>query len=111
MRLLKDILHGIPVRQVIGNLNVSVNGLCFDSRKATSGSLFVAVVGTQTDGHAYIDGAIAGGASVVLCEQLPGNIHDDVTYLQVDDTAFALGVSASNYYGNPSKKLRLVGIT
>ncbi len=111
MRALKDILHGIPVRQVIGNLNVAVTGLCFDSRKAVSGSLFVAVVGTQTDGHAYIDGAIAAGASVVLCEQIPEKTHDDVTYIQVDDTAFALGVSASNYYGNPSKQLRLVGVT
>jgi len=111
MKALKDILHGIPVRQVIGNLNVSVTSLCFDSRKATPGSLFVAVVGTQTDGHSHIDGAIAAGASAVLCEQLPKKTQDDVTYIQVDDTAFALGVSASNYYGNPSKQLRLVGVT
>jgi len=111
MKALKDILHGIPVRQVIGNLNVSVRSLCFDSRKAVPDSLFVAVVGTQTDGHAYIGTAIEGGASVILCEQLPEITRDNVTYIQVDDTAFALGVSASNYYENPSKQLRLVGIT
>ncbi|GGC37226.1 UDP-N-acetylmuramoyl-L-alanyl-D-glutamate--2,6-diaminopimelate ligase [Parapedobacter defluvii] len=111
MRALKDILHGIPVRQVIGNLNVTVQNLCFDSRSVVPGGVFVAVVGTHTDGHAYIDGAIAAGASVVLCERLPEINRDDVTYIQVDDTAFALGVSASNYYGNPSRRLRLVGIT
>src|SRR5690606_34967627 len=111
MRALKDILHGIPVRQVIGNLNVTVSNLCFDSRKVGSESLFVAVVGTHTDGHGFIDGAIAAGASVILCEQLPEKSQDHVTYVQVDDTAFALGVSAANYYGNPSKQLRLVGVT
>ena len=111
MTVLKDILHGIPVQQVVGNLNVTVTTLCFDSRKAEPGSLFVAVVGTQTDGHAFIGRAIEAGASVILCEELPETTDDDVTYIQVDDTAFALGVSASNYYGNPSKQLRLVGVT
>lgn len=108
---LKDILHGIPVRQVIGNLNVTVRELCFDSRKISPGSMFVAVDGTLTDGHRYIDDAVTGGASVVLCETLPPATDDGVTYIQVDDTAHALGVSASNYFGNPSKKLRLVGVT
>lgn len=108
---LKEILHGIPVRQVIGNLNITVNGVCFDSRKVTAASMFVAVRGTQTDGHRYIDSAVTDGASAVLCEQLPEMVQDEVTYIQVDDTAFALGVSAANYYGNPSTKLKLVGVT
>ncbi len=111
MMALKDILHGIPVRQVIGNLNISVSALCFDSRKAEPGCLFVAVKGLHTDGHQHIDGAVSLGASIVLCERLPETTRDEVTYIQVDDTAFALGVTASNYYGNPSKKLRLVGVT
>ena len=111
MNALKDILHGIPVRHVVGNLNVSVAGLCFDSRKATPQSVFVAVAGTQVDGHRYIDSAIERGASVVLCEQVPGTTNDDVTYIQVEDTAFALGVSASNFFGNPSSRLKLVGVT
>lgn len=111
MTVLKDILHGIPVRKVIGNLNVAVADLCFDSRKAAAGSMFVAVVGTQTDGHEYIDDAVALGASAVLCEKMPESTNDDITYIQVDDTAFALGISASNFFGNPSKKLRLVGVT
>ncbi|MGK6350820.1 UDP-N-acetylmuramoyl-L-alanyl-D-glutamate--2,6-diaminopimelate ligase [Parapedobacter sp. DT-150] len=111
MMVLKDILHGIPVRQVVGNLNMTVAGLCFDSREAVPDSLFVAVRGTHTDGHRYIDAAITLGASVVLCETLPEKTLDAITYIQVDDTAFALGVSASNYFGNPSKRLRLVGVT
>jgi len=111
MKALKDILHGIPVRHVVGNLNVAITDLCSDSRKAAPDSMFVAVVGTQVDGHHYVDNAIALGASVVLCEKMPENIKDEVTYIQVEDTAFALGVSASNYFGNPSAKFKLVGIT
>lgn len=111
MMPLKDILHGIPVRQVTGNLNVSVTQLCFDSRRAEAGSLFVAVRGVHTDGHRYIDQVIKQGAAAVLCEELPTDLHDEVTYIQVADTAFALGVSAANYYGNPSRKLKLVGVT
>ncbi len=111
MKALKDILHGIPVRNVVGNLNVGITNLCADSRNAVPGSMFVAVVGTQVDGHRYVDNAIALGASVVLCEQLPKGTKDDVTYIQVEDTAFALGVSASNFFGNPASKLKLVGVT
>lgn len=111
MMPLKDILHGIPVRQVVGNLNVSIKQLCFDSRRAEAGSLFVAVRGVHTDGHRYIDQVIEQGGVAVLCEELPANLQDEVTYLQVTDTAFALGISSANYYGNPSRKLKLVGIT
>lgn len=111
MKALKDILHGIPVRHVVGNLNVGITGLCSDSRKVISGSMFVAVAGTQVDGHHYVDNALALGAPVVLCEQLPKVTKDEITYIQVEDTAFALGVTASNFFGNPSTKLKLVGIT
>ncbi len=111
MMVLKDILHGIPVRQVIGNLNMPIADVCFDSRKVGPNALFVAVNGLHVDGHQFVDAAIALGAAAVLCETLPGTRNDDIAYIQVDDTAFALGVSASNYFGNPSKRLRLVGIT
>lgn len=111
MMVLKDILHGIPVRQVVGNLNMEVQDLCFDSRKVVPGSMFVAINGMHTDGHMYIDDVVAIGVAAVLCERLPATTRDEVTYIQVEDAAFALGVSASNYFGNPSKKLRLVGIT
>ena len=111
MIALKDILHGIPVRHVVGNLNVAVADLCFDSRKVTHNSMFVAVAGTQVDGHQYVNDALILGASVVLCERVPDATKEDITYLQVEDTAFALGVAASNYFGNPSAKLKLVGVT
>jgi len=111
MRELKHILHGIPVRHIAGALDIGVSAVCFDSRQAKPGSLFVAVAGTQTDGHLYIDQAVSRGASAVLCERVPENPDRGVTFIQVDDSAFALGVSASNFYGNPSKRLRLVGIT
>jgi len=111
MKELKDILHGIPVRHVVGNLHVAVADLCFDSRQVTPNSMFVAVVGTQVDGHRYVENAITLGATVILCETMPEATHDQVTYIQVEDTAFALGVSASNYFGNPSAKLKLVGVT
>src|SRR5690606_37424746 len=111
MSALKDILHGIPVRHVVGNLNVSVTDLCFDSRNVTHHSIFVAVAGTRVDGHHFVDDAITRGASVVLCEQMPEITKDEVTYIQVEDTAFALGVSASNFFGNPSSRLKLVGVT
>ncbi len=111
MKALKDILHGIPVRHVVGNLNVAVADLCFDSRKVTPNSMFVAVVGTQVDGHRYVENAITLGAAVILCEKMPEETRDEITYIQVEDTAFALGVSASNYFGNPSAKLKLVGVT
>lgn len=111
MMVLKDILHGIPVRQVIGNLNMPIADICLDSRKAVPNALFVAVNGVHVDGHQFIDAAVALGASAILCEELPEIRNDEIAYIQVDDTAFALGVSASNYFGNPSKKLRLIGVT
>lgn len=111
MMVLKDILHGIPVQHVIGELHVEVSSLAFDSRKVTSQSMFVAVRGTLSDGHDFMEGAIKQGARVIMCEQLPPSPRSAVTYIQVADTAFALGVAAANYFGNPSKQLRLVGVT
>lgn len=108
---LKDILHGIPVRQVVGNLHLIVEAIQFDSRLAVPNGLFVAVRGTAVDGHGFISAAVQKGVSVVVAEQLPENIEEGVTYVQVDDSAFALGVAAANFYGNPSRNLRLVGVT
>src|SRR5690606_25922299 len=96
MKPLKDILHGIPVRQVLGNLNVAVAQVCFDSRRVEPNSLFVAVRGTHTDGHRYVDEVGARGAVAILCEELPEKPQDEVTYIHVTDTAFALGISAAN---------------
>jgi len=109
--LLKDLLHGIPVQEYQGELETTVSSLCLDSRKAEAGSAFVAVRGHQTDGHLFIAKAIAQGATVVVAEELPQEIQAAVTYVLVPDSAYALGVMAGNFYGNPSKKLKLVGVT
>lgn len=111
MRELKDILYKVPLTSSYGDMSSLVKDICFDSRKAKQGSVFIAVKGTVSDGHDYIEKAITLGASVVVCERMPGTINEAVTYVTVKDTAFALGVMASNFFGNPSEKLKLVGVT
>ncbi|MVZ65511.1 UDP-N-acetylmuramoyl-L-alanyl-D-glutamate--2,6-diaminopimelate ligase [Sphingobacterium sp. DK4209] len=109
--LLKELLHAIPVKDYLGSLDVEVSSVCLDSRKAAAGSAFVAVRGQQTDGHLYIEKAVGLGASVILLEEYPSETKEGVTYILVDDSSFALGVFAANFYGNPSKDLKLVGVT
>ena len=108
---LKDILTNCNLLEIIGEKDLDILGVCFDSRKAAPGSLFFAVKGTQVDGHDYIDKAIALGATAVVCEKLPSKKAEEVTYVKVENSAQVLGVSVSNFFGNPSKKLRLVGVT
>ncbi|MGN0002319.1 MAG: UDP-N-acetylmuramoyl-L-alanyl-D-glutamate--2,6-diaminopimelate ligase [Sphingobacterium composti] len=109
--ILKELLHAIPVLQVFGSLEVEVDAIAFDSRQVKQGTLFVAVKGVHTDGHLYLTKAIELNASVVVVEELPESINDEVTYIQVNDSAYALGILAGNFYGNPSKDLKLVGVT
>ncbi len=111
MKNLKDILHGINVLQQFGTPPQGIENICFDSRKVSQGDLFVAVGGTQVDGHQFIEGCIAQGATVIVCENLPQNIQPKITYLQVANSAHALGILASNFYGDPSSLLKVVGIT
>ncbi|UIR56472.1 UDP-N-acetylmuramoyl-L-alanyl-D-glutamate--2,6-diaminopimelate ligase [Sphingobacterium sp. SRCM116780] len=111
MKNLKSILHAIPVQEVVGQLDVDVVSLCFDSRQVVFGSLFIAIRGVHTDGHLYIDKAIAFGARAVIVEELPADTLDTVVYIVVADSSFALGIVASNFYDNPSKKMKLVGVT
>jgi len=104
----------IPVKLVtktLGNINVDIEGLTFDSRKVKPGCCFVAVRGTQSDGHSYIPQAIESGATAIVCETLPAECPSNVTFIQVDDSSVALGYMASAYHGHPSQKLKLVGIT
>ena len=108
---LKDILHAIPVQEVVGQLDVEVTSLCFDSRQANEGSLFVAVRGVHTDGHLFVEKAIEQGCTLIMVEEMPEEKHEDVTYMMVADTAYALGIAAGNFYGNPSRELKLVGVT
>jgi UDP-N-acetylmuramoyl-L-alanyl-D-glutamate--2,6-diaminopimelate ligase len=97
--------------QVIGGTDITIAEIQFDSRAVGSNSLFVAVKGTLTDGHLFIDKAIGLGASAIICEELPKEIDESVTYIQVSDSAFALALVAAEFYGHPSSKLKLVGIT
>lgn len=111
MAELKDILYKVHITSTSGNMNVDVKGICFDSRKVQPGFLFVAVKGTQSDGHAFIEKAATLGAIAIVAEKLPEAISDAITYVTVKDSAKALGIIASNFYGNPSAKLKLVGVT
>ncbi len=107
---IKDIIEGLSC-EVHGARDLEVADVHFDSRRVKEGTLFVAQRGTKVDGHEYIGGAIEKGAVAVVCEQLPKALADGVTYIVVEDSSYALGVMASNFYGQPSRKLRLVGIT
>lgn len=111
MKTVADILNNVAVKQVIGDKNRTVTAVQQDSRKVANGDLFVAVRGTVVDSHQFIDDVIAKGATTIVCETLPENLHKTVTYIQVENTAFSLGKIASNFYENPSEKLTLVGVT
>lgn len=108
---LKDLLYKVHITSTSGDMTVEIKGICFDSRKAQPGFLFVAVMGTQSDGHAFIDKALSLGAVAIVAEKLPESISDSITYVTVKHSAHALGVMTSNFYGNPSQKLTLVGVT
>lgn len=108
---LKELLHAIPVLQVVGSLDVEVEAITFDSRQVKQGTLFVAVRGVHTDGHLFLSNVIDNEAAVVVVEEIPATIKEEVTYIQVADSAYALGILAGNFYGNPSQSLKLVGVT
>ncbi|WP_422083743.1 UDP-N-acetylmuramoyl-L-alanyl-D-glutamate--2,6-diaminopimelate ligase [Ulvibacterium sp.] len=111
MKLLKDILYGVGLTAVSGSTHVKVNAICFDSRKVDKDDVFVAIRGSVVDGHRFIDKALAAGARAIICEELPENIVNEVTYVEVKNGNSALAIMAANYYENPSKNLKLVGIT
>ena len=108
---IEEILKGITVVSVTGTKNKSVSGVEFDSRKVKKDSLFVAVKGYKSDGHEFINSAISSGALAIICEKLPEKPEKNITWIITDDSARALGMAASNYYGNPSSLLKLVGVT
>ena len=111
MRNLKDLLYGVSISQTVGRIDVQVEEIQFDSRNIKENDVFVAVRGVTVDGHNYIEKAISLGAKVVICEDVPDAIAAEVTYVQVENAQIALGVLASNYYNNPTKDLKLVGVT
>lgn len=111
MKLLKDILYKVSVNAVYGDTNVKVVQVDFDSRKVVKDSLFVAQKGTSVDGHLYIDKAISLGATTIICEELPIRLEANITFIQVEDSCKTLAIIASNFYDNPSSKLKLIGVT
>ncbi len=108
---LKELIQPLDIIASHGSLSKPIEKVDFDSRAVAPGSLFVAVRGTQVDGHTFIDKAIAQGASAVIAEQLPEQRKETVSYIQVADSAEALGLVASRFFGQPSKQLKLVGVT
>lgn len=106
-----EILNGIDIISVKGDISGYVSAVEFDSRKVTVGSMFVAVRGYNTDGHNYISSSVASGASVIICEILPEKPEKHVCWIKTTDSAKALGQAASNYFGNPSRSLKLIGVT
>ena len=111
MALLQQILYKVKIISVTGIPVNEVNDLQTDSRKVKPGNCFIAVKGTIADGHSFIDTAIAYGASVIICEVLPGILNNDIQYIVVENSAVAAGVMAHNFYGQLSEKIKLVGVT
>ncbi|MFO7720308.1 MAG: UDP-N-acetylmuramoyl-L-alanyl-D-glutamate--2,6-diaminopimelate ligase [Gillisia sp.] len=111
MKVLKDILYKVSMEAVVGKTSVHIHAIQFDSRKVEFNDVFVAVRGTLSDGHEYISTAVDQGALAIVCEVLPKDIVDGITYVQVKNSQKALAFMASNYYDNPSENLKLVGIT
>ena len=111
MKLLKDILYKVSVNTIYGDTNLEISRIDFDSRAVKEGSLFVAQKGVSVDGHLFIDKAIQLCATSVICEVLPEKKQYNITFIQVDDSNTSLAIIASNFYDNPSSKLKLIGVT
>lgn len=111
MILLKDILYKVTIESVVGSTSVAINNLEFDSRNVSLNDVFIAIKGTVSDGHNFISKAANQGALAIICEILPENIVNGITYVKVEDSHKALAIMAANYYGNPSEELKLIGIT
>lgn len=108
---LQDILYKVSIRSVIGRTDIEVKDIQIDSRKVGEGSVFIAVAGAAMDGHAYIGKAIEAGATVVVGERMPEDRKEEIVYVEVNDSAEAAGLMAHHFYGRPSEKMKLVGVT
>lgn len=108
---LTDLLKAIQPKKIIGDTDKEIMGVNIDSRLIEQGHLFMAMRGTQADGHAYISSAIAKGAIAILCEELPEKIEKEISYIVVNDSEDAVGKVATTFYGNPTSRMKLVGVT
>lgn len=111
MAILKNILTHVQSVKIQGETSVEVKGLCIDSRRVEKGAMFIAVKGTSVDGHSFIEKAITDGAIVIVCETMPAEVRNDVTYIEVRDSAAAAGLLAAAFFDNPSRKMKVTGIT
>lgn len=111
MIILKEIIYKVAIEAVKGSTDIAVNKMEFDSRNIVANDVFVAIRGTVSNGHDFIDKAINLGAVAIICDTFPENVINGITYIQVKDTNKALAFMAANYFGDPSQKLKLVGIT
>lgn len=111
MKKLKDILYKVSIEEVLGSTDIEIHSIQFDSRKVKSNDLFVAQKGVTVNGHLFIEKAILLGATAIICEELPEVILENVSYIKVKDAKSALATLASNYFENPSSKLKLIGVT
>jgi UDP-N-acetylmuramoyl-L-alanyl-D-glutamate--2,6-diaminopimelate ligase len=111
MSILKDILYKVAIEAVKGSTDIAIDKMDFDSRKIEKNDVFIAIRGSISDGHDYIETAIQQGAVAIVCDTFPETITKGITYVQVKDTNSALAFMAANYFGDPSQNLKLVGIT
>lgn len=111
MNLLSDLLYKAGIEEVSGDTSISIEKVCFDSRKVEADTLFIAIRGTIVDGHHFIAEVIAKGATAIVCEEMPAERFQSVTYVQVKDSSLALAIIAANFYDHPSEKLKLIGVT
>ncbi len=111
MKQLKDILYKVAIEVVKGKTQIPIDDIVFDSRKAKENSVFVAIKGAKMDGHQYINQALENKAVAVVCEVLPENLKEEITYVKVEDSKEALAFMSANFYENPSENLKLIGVT
>ena len=111
MKLLQDLLASLSIKQLVGPTDIPISILCFDSRQSSARSCFVAIAGTNVNGHDYIPEAIAAGSYAIVCESLPNLVCAHVTYIVVASSSQALGIMAANFYDDPSKKIKLIAVT
>lgn len=108
---LNQLLTSIEPLQIVGASDIEITGVNIDSRSITQGHLFIAMCGTQADGHMYIEASIESGAAAILCEKMPQNLHPQITYVQVKNSEDVVGKITTTFYGDPTSKLKLVGVT
>jgi UDP-N-acetylmuramoyl-L-alanyl-D-glutamate--2,6-diaminopimelate ligase len=109
--LLSDILYKVNIRSVAGNANIEINDVQIDSRKIKPGAVFVAVKGVAANGHQFIEKAIGSGAIAIVCEEIPSEKKEGIVYVQAENSAPAAAYMAHNFFGRPSEKMKLVGVT